>query len=391
MITAVARSADDPRTMRGPAGRRALQLVLFVGGLLALGLLFGTRAHADQHPLPQLPGTTSGAGAGVGAGAAVDEAAPVVDEAAPVVDEAASGADKSAARVDKPTSGLNEAGSSVRKSASTVHRSPSTAHKSAPSVAGSVAVPAPVPATSSAHDAHKRPAAPVSRIAQHTAAGSVPTPAAAHRSVAEPVRRDTVRPDAGKGLGTAVTDLLDTAGNSGNSGSSTRLHPGELPLRELPLRELPLRELPLPDLLSSVLPFPGQLSPTDPEAPAAGARPAPGSADDGVRHPAAPRPVTVPMALTASGPGGSPVARESACADHRAVVADHRPGHRGPFGPGGDRGGSASAEFHPPRGGDQPAVSFRDGISFGLVRGAGLPATAAPVSDRSGDILEFPG
>ncbi|GGT16802.1 hypothetical protein GCM10010207_14930 [Streptomyces atratus] len=32
-------------------------MVLFPGGLPALGLLFGTRAHAAQQPAPSLPGT----------------------------------------------------------------------------------------------------------------------------------------------------------------------------------------------------------------------------------------------------------------------------------------------------------------------------------------------
>ncbi|MFE3905805.1 hypothetical protein ACFXPY_37470 [Streptomyces sp. NPDC059153] len=57
MTTAAVRSATDPRPRRGPVGRRALQVVLFLGGLLALGLLFGTRAHAAQQPALSLPGT----------------------------------------------------------------------------------------------------------------------------------------------------------------------------------------------------------------------------------------------------------------------------------------------------------------------------------------------
>ncbi|MFF3121691.1 hypothetical protein ACFVRD_04755 [Streptomyces sp. NPDC057908] len=57
MTTAAVRSATDPRPWRRPVGRRALQVMLFLGGLLALGLLFGTRAHAAQQPAPSLPGT----------------------------------------------------------------------------------------------------------------------------------------------------------------------------------------------------------------------------------------------------------------------------------------------------------------------------------------------
>ncbi|MGW1090419.1 hypothetical protein ACWD4L_29945 [Streptomyces sp. NPDC002596] len=62
-----------------------------------------------------------------------------------------------------------------------------------------------------------------------------------------------------------------------------------------------------------------------------------------------------------------------------------------PLDPCGGFGGPATAVTHVPRGGDQHAVPFAGGASFGLVRGAGLPATAAPMRDRSGEIVEFPG
>ncbi|NED08007.1 hypothetical protein G3I55_40955, partial [Streptomyces sp. SID6648] len=50
--TAAARAAVDPRPARGTAGRRAVQAVLFLGGLLALGLLAGGRAEAQERPEP---------------------------------------------------------------------------------------------------------------------------------------------------------------------------------------------------------------------------------------------------------------------------------------------------------------------------------------------------
>ncbi|MCX4233988.1 hypothetical protein [Streptomyces ortus] len=43
-----------PRTTRGAAGRRVLQLVLLVGGLFVLGLLCGERAHAAERTGEQL-------------------------------------------------------------------------------------------------------------------------------------------------------------------------------------------------------------------------------------------------------------------------------------------------------------------------------------------------
>lgn len=64
---------------------------------------------------------------------------------------------------------------------------------------------------------------------------------------------------------------------------------------------------------------------------------------------------------------------------------------RAPVGPYGDLGRTAVADVQGPRGGDLHAVRTPGGPYTALVRGAGLPATAAPVSDRSGEILEFPG
>ncbi|MEU5038820.1 hypothetical protein AB0G48_32285, partial [Streptomyces rubiginosohelvolus] len=50
--TAAAHAAVDPRPARGTAGRRAVQAVLFLGGLLALALLAGGRAEAQERPEP---------------------------------------------------------------------------------------------------------------------------------------------------------------------------------------------------------------------------------------------------------------------------------------------------------------------------------------------------
>lgn len=50
--TAATRAVVDPRPARGTAGRRAVQAVLFLGGLLALGLLAGGSAEARERPDP---------------------------------------------------------------------------------------------------------------------------------------------------------------------------------------------------------------------------------------------------------------------------------------------------------------------------------------------------
>lgn len=185
-------------------------------------------------------------------------------------------------------------------------------------------------------------------------ARSVPSP------VTDPVRdtvRQVTRPVSEaveRTVGTAVSGLRDIA--------VVLPAPAELPL---PVPSLP------------VIPEPPQTIP----APVSDA-----PAGDAPDLPAAPRWGNV------TGTGVAPDRTAAAAAPHREAGADHRPAPRGPFGPdGGQQGHSTSAEVHPPRGGDQHAVPSVDGTSFGLVRGAGLPATVAPVRDRSGDILEFPG
>ncbi|MEU0736006.1 hypothetical protein, partial [Streptomyces lavendulocolor] len=63
MTAAAVVPATAPRLARGAAARRALAVLLFLGGLLALGLLLGGPAHAAEtggttHRLGGAPGTT---------------------------------------------------------------------------------------------------------------------------------------------------------------------------------------------------------------------------------------------------------------------------------------------------------------------------------------------
>ncbi|WP_326658501.1 hypothetical protein [Streptomyces sp. NBC_00385] len=291
MTTAVAAPAAAPCPRRGAAGRRALQVVLFLGGLLALGLFFGSRAQADQQPdlRPDLRPERQ----------TVQRLLPQ-----PVKEQ-------------RPVRTVTE------------------------------------PAAQAAQAAHA--------VAPEAAAPPAPTPRDVARAVLSPVTgpvRDTVR-QVTRPVGAAVESTVGTAVSG---------------LRDITVVLPPEAERPLP--VPSL--------PVTPEQPQTG--PAPDAPDDAAPDlPAAPRPGSV------TGTGVAPDGT-AAAAPHREAAADHRPAPRGPFGPdGGQQGHSASAEIHPPRGGDQHAVPSADGTSFGLVRGAGLPATAAPVRDRSGDILEFPG
>lgn len=122
-MTTAARAAVDPRPARGTAGRRAVRvglLVVFLGGLLALGILAGGRAEAQERPDPG-PLTSSvtdavpdavpeGAASGTAARKAVEPAIeptaepaaePVLEPATepvvePAVDPVATAADRAA-------------------------------------------------------------------------------------------------------------------------------------------------------------------------------------------------------------------------------------------------------------------------------------------------------
>lgn len=315
MTTAVAAPATVPRPRRGAVGRRALQVVLFLGGLLALGLLFGARAQADQQPDPDLrPERQTVQGLlqqPVKQQHSVQQ--QPVEEPQPVKEQ------QSALTVAEPA-------------ARTAAQAAQAAHPVAPAPAADA------------------PSAPTPRDVAH----SVLSP------VTEPVR-DTVR-QVTRPVGEAVERTVGTAVTGLRDITAALPAPAERPL-------------PVPSLPAA--PVPPQTGP----APISGA-PADGAPD----LPAAPRPGN------ATGTGAAPDGAAAVAAPHRGAAADHRPAPRGPFGPdGGQQGHIASAEVHPPRGGDQHAVPSADGTSFGLVSGAGLQATAAPVRDRSGDILEFPG
>lgn len=305
MTTAVVAPATAPRPRRGVVGRRALQVVLFLGGLLALGLLFGARAQADQQP------------------DLVPDLRPERQTVQKLLQQP----------VKEQQSALTVAEPAARTTAQAAH------------------APAPEPAL-----------APAS--APEAAAPSAPTPRDVAHSVLSPVTepvRDTVRQvtrpvgeAVGRTVGTAVSGLRDI--------TVVLPAPAERPL-------------PVPSL------------PPTPEPPQTGRAPISGAPVGGAPDlPATPRPGNV------TGTGATPDRTAAAAAPHRDAATDQRPAPRGPFGPdGGQQGHIASAEVHPPRAGDQHAVPSADGTSFGLARGAGLPATAAPLRDRSGDILEFPG
>ncbi|MGP3636613.1 hypothetical protein ACTU45_25210 [Streptomyces sp. 24-1644] len=342
MTTAAARTADGPRPARGTADRRALHVVLFLGVLFALGLLFGGggEAHAAQRTVPEPPvaGPAIAAEADTTAGRAMDRAEQPVRTAAGQPGEAA----------DRPT-----AWSSPSRSLTTA-------------AAGRVRDASPEPA----RDGGLAPAAVPERV-RSTVAESVrdadrPVRTAVAQS-AQAVVRDTVQ-------GTARSTVQRL---TGVLGSVT----GALPPLPLPPHLVPSApSVPPVPLLPGTTDAP-PVVPSDGEAASA----QPGTAPLGSGGQAA---------QTSSSGSHTPLAGAVVVSDgtDRAFAPDSWQGDgRSPVDPSGGPGRTPAAETHSPRSGDQQAAPVAHGPSFGLVRGAGLPATAAPVRDRSDEILEFPG
>ncbi|MFF0506128.1 hypothetical protein ACFYUH_21335 [Streptomyces fimicarius] len=312
--TTAARAAVDPRPARGTAGRRAVRvglLVVFLGGLLALGILAGGRAEAQERPDPG-PLT-----------------APVAERAVkPAANPVATAADRAADRT-----------------------------------------------------AQQQTAAPQIQQAQQGQQ--------AVRESAAPARvRDAV---------VVATEEAEDAGDAGDAGDAVERVAGEV-------RPLVPDPPGLPPLLS-VLPVPGG----GPDAPGVPSPSVPGTGrgtEDGLVKPGdaaadtsdgsagreAGRGARAPFAAPESSEAPAvPDGSGTPGAGHVQRPAPTPAQDRAPFGPCGDLARTATADAQGPRGGDLHAVPAPGGPHAALVRGAGLPATAAPIPDRSGEILAFPG
>ncbi len=157
-----------------------------------------------------------------------------------------------------------------------------------------------------------------------------------------------------------------------------------LPVIVAPVPELPVPEVPVPELPASEAPgsgAPGSEVPAAPEKSANSAHQ--DSVDRAPRTGSGPVAHTAVVAGSAGGEGGYPCAPDRRHGDTPWSADRAKCGKTPVQAPAGD--GSA------PRSGDQHAAAFTDGVRFALVRGATLPATAAPTYDRPHEILEFPG
>ncbi|WP_406294090.1 hypothetical protein [Streptomyces sp. NBC_00624] len=350
MTAAAVRPVADPRPVRGSAGRRALQVVLFLGGLLALGLVFGAEAHAAQAPVPSLPaaGTAVVNGAGAQDRAAEAAAAPVgVPNAEP-----ATGVPDASTPVPAHVPAAEPSGAPAAEA----HAGPRGASTGASATS---------PSRASAASSASTSAVPVSATSATTSVSTDSgTSVAGARSVVR-TTRDTVRY-----LARPVGELVEGVGTAVDSAAGVLPEVWALPARLL----LPLNVV---------------------EPPAEG-RPGHGSTGGGAARAAAPAPRPVCGYTSEAGQGRQFAALLSGTSasgtDSRVPAPRYGPApERAPLDPRGGFVHPSITEAHGPRGGEQHAVPFAAGVSCGLIRGAGLPATVAPMRDRSGDILEFPG
>ncbi|BFP52746.1 MULTISPECIES: hypothetical protein [unclassified Streptomyces] len=335
--TTAARAAVDPRPARGTAGRRAVQvglLVVFLGGLLALGILAGGRAEAQERPDPG-PFTSS-----------VADAVP--DVVPDVVPEDA--ATEAAAR--------------------------EAAEPSARPVAERAADPV---------------ATAVDRAAERTAHQQTAAPQVQQAQQGQQAVRESAAPARVRDAVVVATE------DAGDTDDAVERVAGEV------------RPL-VPDLpgllpLLSVLPLPGGGSDT-PGAPSPSVPGTGRGAEDGTAKPGDAAAGTSDASAGreagrgARAPFSAPETSEAPAvpdgagtpgAGHVQSPAPTPAQDRAPFGPCGDLARTATADLQGPRGGDLHAVPAPGGPHTALVRGAGLPATAAPIPDRSGEILAFPG
>ncbi len=349
--TTAARAAVDPRPARGTAGRRAVQVVLFLGGLLALGLLGGGRAEAQERPEPGLLTASV-------ADAVPEGAAPGAATRKAVEPSARRGADQVVRPVARPVA------EPVIKRVDRAVRQPSTRQQAGQQQ--SAQRQSTQQRTVPRAPAQKAPAEPVVESAAELAAEP-----AAPADPADALARDAVLVGAG--------DTVDRV-----AGEVRPLVPS-LPVLPplfsvLPVLPVPGGEPDAPGAPSPSVPDTGRgagggaASPGDAGADASVERAA--GRDRGIADPG-----SAPAVPDGSGAPGAGHAQGSEPAP--------APG-RAPFGPYGDLGRTAVADVQGPRGGDLHAVT-PGGPYTALVRGAVLPATAAPISDRSGEILEFPG
>lgn len=397
------------RVLRGAAGRRALQMVFLLGGLLTVAFLCGPQAHADDGPVRQsvtgveAKKTATVSGSGSGSASTPGSDSPVVDPAdsAPAAGRSLAGA---AETVGEATRAVDPVAEPVTDAVEPVTE-PVARDIVRPAVEplADVAGPTAKTATRSVADAVEQPVAeaaetPVARTVVRPVAGpvvaevapavDVALPEALDRiagpvgaSVVQPLDRALLRP-----LGQALVQPLgQRVVEPATGGVGGALRPAGDVVQDVVAGAMGgvAGELALPAL--PVLPLPEGSQPPHRAGPGDGA------------------------ATEAAGQRGTDTTGRAFCgADFGGAAGGQRPvvaseqrdgtgdGSGGlpaelPKGPYNSTAWQSAGEGHAPRGGDQHAVTSGDVAGPLFIGGAGQRTGTSPVRDMYRDILEFPG
>ncbi|MFJ9345753.1 hypothetical protein [Streptomyces sp. NPDC101237] len=416
-------AARPPRTA---AGRRALRLALPAGGLVALALLCGGRAHAAEGT-PAVPSPASLASrldvekllpsAGTTtderttderttpAGATPPEAAPPHTDARPTAAPRTDAPDTAVPRATAPHPLAPHATTSLTVTPLTTTPRTDAArtdapHANAPRATATAAAPpsAADPTAGRRATSPQGPPRPASRTSTAPAATSKP-PALPVLSVV-PVVGETVRSVTGTVTTTVtatVTGTLDTVVTQGLGevvrqvshlpGDLTTL-PGQLPAPPVPPGTSTAPPVPVPPAGSA--PVPAGSAPGT-----AAARPA--VPEEGRHH--SPRTRTAAKTAVPYGPRGTvlaaaPVPGTAAhphTGGHRAARAFDGPNRPAPAGDTDGALGKSVVDGGSARHGDAYAVTFADRAPLRLVPGTAAHTDAAGTPDRYRDIPVFPG
>ncbi|MFC8240866.1 hypothetical protein [Streptomyces chartreusis] len=383
------------RVLRIAAGRRALQLVLVAGGLLAIGLLGGERAYAADGSGAVPVGTSSvSATSGVSATSAVSSASSSSSSSAS--DELPSSVQGTVERLLSPPA--RPTAPATEPTAPTNPTTPTSDAQPKPGAHDESTAPSANPAP---EDHLPQPEVPRTQPQDQPAQTHTPRPAT-HDPILTPVAEQV-----GQTVGTQVVepvgDIVRTVTQDLAAGLA-EVQAAVPPLASLP--SLPTApettwpswpgwELPavpgIPDLPGADVPaLPGQTLP----APVTGT-PQPGSQAPGSIDGRAPKGRTGKEADGVHGPDlgvdGTAFPAPAAGHGHRIAPSGHAPARQAPGDhPGGALGFHAVGDSGTPRHGDAHAVSLNRRVALRLVPGSAARAEADAIQDRHRDIPVSP-
>ncbi|MFD5862107.1 chromosomal replication initiator protein DnaA [Streptomyces chartreusis] len=390
------------RFLRIAAGRRALQLVLVAGGLLAIGLLGGERAYAADGSGGVPVGTSSvSATSEVSATSAVSSASSSFSSSAS--DELRSSVQGTVERLLSPSARPTEP--ATGPTAPTTATTPATSDaQPKPGAHDESTAPSANPAPEDhlpQPEVPRKPEVPRTQPEDQPAQTHTPRPAT-HDPILTPVTEQV-----GQTVGTQVVepvgDIVRTVTQDLAAGLA-EVQAAVPPLASMP--SLPTApettwpswpgwELPavpgIPDLPGADVPaLPGQTLP----APVTGT-PQPGPETPGSSDGRAPKGRTGKDADRVHGPDlgvdGSAFPAPTAGHGHRIAPSGHAPARQAPADhPGGAVGYHAVGDSGTPRHGDAHAVSLNRRVALRLVPGAAARAEADAIQDRHRDIPVSP-